>query len=272
MKPYADLHMHSTYSDGVLTPREILTCAQESDIAHIAITDHDCLDGSAAGCELAEALGIEVIPGVEITTQLDGRDIHLLGYFVDLNTAVLDDLFAETHVAREMRALKMAELLHDAGFPVDADSLKDSGATVNRSLLARTLVSEGVATSINDAFARFLGQDSPYYVDVEYASTVEAIRLVKEAGGFPFIAHPAHYHVVDLIPALSKEGLFGLEAYHTLQTAEESLELVELASELGLAVSGGSDWHGDDAHGAYLGSAGLDAPDFDRFMTACGRQ
>ncbi|MDD7204361.1 MAG: hypothetical protein PUH18_08465, partial [Coriobacteriaceae bacterium] len=110
-----------------------------------------------------------------------------------------------------------------------------------------------------------------YYVDYRSASTAEAIHLVGEAGGFAFIAHPALYHVVDLIPQFQREGLAGLEAYHSLQSEDDSALLVAHAEELGLAVSGGSDWHGDGSHHASLGSAGLDLASFTQFLHACGR-
>ena len=151
------------------------------------------------------------------------------------------------------------------------ERLRESGQAINRPLLGRMLVECGAAASVDDAFKRFLGSSSKYYVDYRSASTAEAIHLVGEAGGFAFIAHPALYHVVDLIPQFQREGLAGLEAYHSLQSEDDSALLVARAEELGLAVSGGSDWHGDGSHHASLGSAGLDRASFTQFLHACGR-
>ena len=271
VKPFADLHMHSTYSDGVLAPEQIVERAARAGICHIAVTDHDTLGGSRAACSCARTAGIEVVPGVEISTQTDGRDAHLLGYFVDLLDSGLEELFERSREARSTRACEMADKMAADGYHVSSERLLASGGTVNRTLLARMLVEDGAAASIDDAFSRLIGKTAPYYVETVYASTVEAVHLIVEAGGFPFLAHPVLYDVLDLVPSLQLEGLVGLEAFHTLQSAEESAQVISLARERGLAVSGGSDWHGDSAHGASLGSAGLDEAAFERFLRACGR-
>ncbi len=269
--PYADLHIHSTFSDGVRTPRQILEQARSSGLVHIAITDHDVLDGSRLASDLGSSYGVEVIPGVEITTQTDDRTVHLLGYFIDPDDEGLAQFFATARKKREDRTCAMAVRLADDGYPVSPERLRESGQAINRPLLGRMLVECGAASSVDDAFRRFLGSSSKYYVDYRSADTVEAIHLVDEAGGFAFIAHPALYRVVDLIAQFQREGLAGLEAYHSLQSEEDSALLVARAEELGLAVSGGSDWHGDGSHHASLGSAGLDRASFTQFLHACGR-
>lgn len=269
--PYADLHIHSTFSDGVRTPRQILEQARSSGLVHIAITDHDVLDGSRLASDLGSSYGVEVIPGVEITTQTDDRTVHLLGYFIDPDDEGLAQFFATARKKREDRTCAMAVRLADDGYPVSPERLRESGQAINRPLLGRMLVECGAASSVDDAFRRFLGSSSKYYVDYRSADTVEAIHLVDEAGGLAFIAHPALYRVVDLIAQFQREGLAGLEAYHSLQSEEDSALLVARAEELGLAVSGGSDWHGDGSHHASLGSAGLDRASFTQFLHACGR-
>lgn len=269
--PYADLHIHSTFSDGVRSPRQILEQARSLGLLHIAITDHDMLDGSRLALELGGSYGVEVIPGVEITTQTDDRTVHLLAYFIDLDDGGLAQFFATARKKREDRTCAMAERLADDGYPMSPERLRESGQAINRPLLGRMLVECGAAASVDDAFKRFLGSSSKYYIDYRSASTTEAIHLVGEAGGFAFIAHPALYHVVDLIPQFQREGLAGLEAYHSLQSEDDSALLFARAEELGLAVSGGSDWHGDGSHHASLGSAGLDRASFTQFLHACGR-
>lgn len=266
----ADLHMHSTASDGVLEAQEILERAQGLDLKAIAITDHDALDGARAARCAAADVAVEVIAGVEISTQTDGRDVHMLGYFIDLDDEALESFFLENRLHREQRACAIADNMAADGYSVSSELMHATGQTLNRALLARLLVESGEARSIDDAFARLIGESSPYYVDNSYPASVEAIELINAAGGSAFIAHPAHYHVVDLIAPLAREGLTGVEAYHTMQTAAQSAELVAIAEELGLGVSGGSDWHGDATHHARLGGAGLSEEAFADFCRACG--
>lgn len=268
---YADLHTHSTFSDGTRSPEENVALAKELGLEAVAVTDHDNLEGARAALGKGRELGISVIPGVEISTQTEGRDVHLLGYFVDLDDEGLSRAFQDNAERRTRRVCAIADKLADAGYCVSGREMLASGETPNRSNLARRLVELGCARDIDDAFDRLIGKNSPYYVPNSYLPTAEAIALVREAGGYPFIAHPAHYHVVDLIAPLRAEGLFGLEAWHTLQTPKETRELVRCAGELGLAISGGSDWHGDSAHGARLGGAGLSQEHYDAFLRACGR-
>ena len=265
----ADLHMHSTASDGILPAEAIVQHARQAGLSAIAVTDHDTVAGSKRACACASEL--MVVPGVEITTQTEGRHVHMLGYFIDLDDTRLDEFFAENRHRREDRACAIADNLASDGFAVSADAMRKTGKTLNRSLLARMLVESGAATSIDDAFKRLIGYMSPYYVSCAYPSTVDAIRLINGAGGCAFIAHPAQYHVVDLIERFARESMTGLEAYHTMQSRADSELLVKLASRLGLSVSGGSDWHGDATHGASLASAGLERAQLEAFLRACGR-
>lgn len=270
--PFADLHTHSTASDGVLTPEQMIAIALEKGISALAITDHDSLEGSRMAIEASANTPIHVIPGVEVSTLFEGRDVHMLAYFIDpFNPELVRQFEENTHKRRE-RSLKMARLLQKAGFPIDPDELAARKSLVNRSLLARILVEHGCAASVDDCFRTLVGRGSPYYVDVDYPNTIETIRLIRECKGYAFIAHPAAYRVVDLIPTFAQEGITGVEAYYTLHTPEQTSELLEIARELGLAVSGGSDWHGDGTHNAFLGSAGLSEEDFELFLLACNRQ
>lgn len=271
MAVFADLHTHSTFSDGTHSPEAIVDVAVELGLGAVAVTDHDALDGAKAALAHARGLDIEVIPGVEISTQTDGRDVHLLGYFIDLDDPSLREAFEQSKLKRRMRACKIADKLHDAGYDVSGSELLATGSTPNRSNLARLLARKGYCSDINDAFDRLIGDESPYFVPNSYMETARAIQLVNDAGGFAFVAHPALYKVVDLIPKFQEAGMRGVEAFHTLQDAGETEALLALAQSRGLAVSGGSDWHGDAAHGAELGGSGLDADRFAAFLSACGR-
>lgn len=270
--PYADLHVHSTHSDGVLDCQQIVERAEKHETLQvIAISDHDTLEGARNGVEVCAKSDISCVPAVEISTKTNGRDVHMLGYFIGLESKCLEDFFEVTRQKRRTRTLRVADRLHDAGFPVSSEEILSTDKIVNRALLARLLVSKGCANSVDECFATLIGFNSPYFVEVDYPDTVEAIHLIREAGGYPFIAHPAHYRVVDLIEGFIAEGLVGLEAYHSMQTARQSEELLRFAREHGIAVSGGSDWHGDATHGARLGGAGLEKDAFDLFLKACER-
>lgn len=268
----ADLHTHSTASDGALCASRMLELGSDAGLLAMAVTDHDTLDGARNALSAASETGMAIVPGVELSTLTDGRDVHMLGYFLDPQNPALNSFFENSRNCRRDRALAIAAKLAAAGFPIDVEELREGNEVVNRTLLARKLVSSGDAASVDDAFDRLIGKTSPYYVETEYPDTARAVQLIRDAGGYAFIAHPAHYHVVDLIAGLVDCGLNGLEAYHSLQTPAQSNELVDLAAKLGLAVSGGSDWHGDATHGAHVGGAGLDAAGLEAFLAACGSQ
>ncbi len=304
---FADLHTHSTCSDGVLSCEEMLAAARRDSLAVFAVTDHDTMEGAAGlaaaiaaapvaaaapsdadvtgearlgacGAGVDSALGasagarqVKAVPGMELSTQCDERPVHILAYFCGGQNAALAEICARTNESRTERALAIAERLEAAGYPVHPEELATCGKVVNRSLVARALVKAGAAPDTDTVFNTLIGLDCPYYVDRADIDSFEAIALVREAGGFPFIAHPAAYHVTDLIAGFAKEGLAGVEAFYPQHTQKERAELVVLAGELGLAVSGGSDWHGDATHGSSLGAAGLDRAQFAVFIEACGR-
>ena len=286
---FADLHTHSTCSDGVLSCEEMLAAARRDGLAVLAVTDHDTMEGAAGlAAAVADASAsdagavatagsravspqVKAVPGMELSTQRDRRPVHILAYFCGEGDAALAEICACTNESRTERALAIAERLEAAGYPVRPEELATCGKVVNRSLVARALVRAGAAPDTDTVFDTLIGLDCPYYVDRADIDSFEAIALVREAGGFPFIAHPAAYHVVDLIAAFAREGLAGVEAFYPQHTQKERAELALLAGELGLAVSGGSDWHGDATHGSSLGAAGLDRAQFAVFIEACGR-
>lgn len=269
---FADLHMHSSASDGTFDAAHIANLAAHTKgLRVISITDHDslaALEDASLSCAMSD---VDFVPGVEITTRHAGRAVHMLGYFVDANNSALAGFLDENRRKRTDRACKMADLLHDQGYPICAEDLLTSEETPNRPLLARLLLQRGCVSSVNDAFRRLLGSSSPCYIDAVYPETIQAMRLIAEAGGCSFVAHPARYDIVDLIACFAHEGMTGLEAYHTMQSSAQSVELVEIARELGLGVSGGSDWHGDAVHQAHLGGCGLEEGQFRLFQDACGR-
>lgn len=269
---FADLHMHSNASDGVCDPSSIAQAARSaSELRALALTDHDTLDGLEDAAASCASEGVMFVPGVEITSKHEDRPVHMLGYFIDSSDRALAEYLKENKGKRASRAYRMADLLAEDGFPLSSADLKDSGLIPNRPSLARLLVDKGCAESIDDAFKRYLNSHSKYYVDAIYPETYEVISMILEAGGYPFVAHPARYGIIDLIEDFAREGITGIEAYHSLQTAEQSKELVELAKSIGIGVSGGSDWHGDTMHHAKPGCCGLNEQEFDAFLRTCER-
>ncbi len=286
---FADLHTHSTCSDGVLSCEEMLAAAQRGGLAVLAVTDHDTMRGSAGlaaaaawakpshartaddAARKAASPQTAAVPGMELSTQCDGRPVHILAYFCDGEDAALSEVCTRANELRAERALAIAQRLELSGYPVHPEKLAASGKVVNRSLVARALVDAGVAPDTDTVFDTLIGPGCPYYVDRADIDSLEAIALVREAGGFPFIAHPAAYHVQDLIAVFAREGLAGVEAFYPQHTQRQRADLAVLADELGLAVSGGSDWHGDATHGSHLGAAGLDRAQFAAFIESCGR-
>lgn len=270
---FADLHMHSSASDGTSKPSDLSQRACKVDDLHaFALTDHDTVEGLADARQSALAAGLDFVPGVEITTKHEGRDVHLLGYFIDPHNEQFVSYLDENRQRRANRVYEMAERLREDGLPISAQELKGSSATPNRPTLARLLIERGCAKDADEAFKRYVGSKTKYFVEATYPDTLDAIELVRETGGYAFIAHPARYGIVDLIEGFSRAGITGIEAYHSLQTPEQSRLLIDLADELGLAISGGSDWHGDRMHKATPGGCGLSEQEYEAFLLACGHR
>lgn len=280
-----ELHAHTDASDGLDTARELLDKAREAGIEYLAITDHDTVEGylaaerhlisDAAGLRGAEdapantmARPLQLIPGIEISSQYEGRDVHMLGYYFDPTHEPLLDKLEQARLRRTERSAHMAEALRHDGYPVSVELLDERGMTINRTNIARLLIQGGVVDSIDQAFATLLGDDAKYYVDREDISSIEAIELIISAGGLPVIAHPHLYRVDDLIEPLAEHGLRGVEAYHIEHSAFDAARLAHEAQRSGLLVTGGSDWHGDQLHGASLGASLLPQRYLEEFLAA----
>ncbi|HET6498841.1 MAG TPA: PHP domain-containing protein [Coriobacteriia bacterium] len=258
-----DLHAHTTASDGTSSPADLVRRAARLGLAAVAITDHDSVEGvsEALATARAECPSLTVVPGVELSAVADGRDVHILGYFVDHENAVLRAHLADLRRARLNRAESIVDALAAAGYRVSLDrvlSLSDGGA-VGRSHVARALVDEGHAEDVSDAFHRLLGRGRPFYVPKDVRTPSEALRVVADSGGIPVLAHPAVTAIDDLIPQLVHEGLGGLEAYHPNHGPEDEERYLGLAARLGLLVTGGSDYHGELAPTPALGSLEMPA-------------
>ena len=266
-----DLHLHTTASDGTDTPAELARACRDAGIATMAVTDHDTVAALAESAAEAGRAGIAFVPGIEITAAWRGRDVHVLGYFLDPSSPALR-AFLDAQIAdRIRRAREVGERLASLGAPIDVEALiaQLNGQPLLRPHIASALVEAGHAGDGIEAFDRFIGEGKPAYVPRRCATPAEVVARIHEAGGIASMAHPGVTHVDALIPQLAADGLDAIEAYHTDHPAHETARYLALARQLGLAVSGGSDFHGHRSeHSNGLGSVGLPALEY---AALCGR-
>lgn len=258
---HLDLHVHTTASDGTLTPAELVSRAISSQISTLAITDHDSVDGVDQAMQAAKNSPLTVIPGVELSALHEGRDVHILGYFIDHRDSGLRDRLTQLREARRQRAGSIVAALRDAGYELTLDEVLELSAegSVGRSHVARALVSRGHAPDIAQAFERFIGRGAPFYISKPVTEPADVIRLVRSAGGVAVLAHPGVTRLDDAIPDLVNAGLQGLEAYHGEHTPEMQKRYADLARRHSLIVTGGSDYHGPQSSGPSLGSIEMPA-------------
>ncbi|HEY5541367.1 MAG TPA: PHP domain-containing protein [Coriobacteriia bacterium] len=269
----ADLHVHSTASDGTLTPSQLVDRARRNNVDVLAIADHDSVEGLAESSAAAEAVRIILVPAVELSSVFGDRDVHILAYFVDASSPALGEQLARLRAARRLRAEAMVVALNDAGYSISIDDVLaiSGGGAVGRSHVARALVDAGHAETVARAFQTLIGRDMPFYVAKRSASPSEVIEGVRKLGAIPVLAHPGVTDVDELIPEMVAAGLLGIEAYHADHTPEQSQRYAALAERLGLLVTGGSDFHGPEAPNPDIGAA--DVPeDAVRALLAAGKR
>lgn len=257
-----DLHIHTTASDGSLTPAEVVHLALEQGLAAIALTDHDTVEGLAEAWAAANGTGLEVVPGVEISSDWPVGDFHILGLYVDPWDGPFSECLQSMKAARLQRARKILERLAALGMPLEwseiAGSLNGS-RVIGRLHIAQAMVRQGYVSGIHEAFQRYIGRNGPAYVPRLRMTPVEIIGLIRRAGGVAVLAHPAASGVMEHIPTLASLGLQGVEVWYPTHSPEDVRALLRLARQYRLLVTGGSDFHGFglDA-GAPLGS--VDVP------------
>jgi predicted metal-dependent phosphoesterase TrpH len=263
-----DLHLHTTASDGLLPPSVLVSRAAECGLHTISVTDHDtCAGIPEAGAE-AERRGIRLICGVEITAVEDSRDVHMLAYFVDPESAALAAFLRGQRAQRVERIRQIGTRLADLGYLVDSEALASmmlggGGRTVGRPQIADALVAAGHARDRDDAFERLLAAGRPAFVPRRGPAPEAVLAVVREAGGIVSMAHPGLTAMDHLIPRLAAGGLQALEVRHSDHDRATEDRYRGLAAEHGLAVSGGSDFHGDAGHRASsLGRVTLPPSDF----------
>ena len=258
-----DLHVHSTASDGTVLPRELVRQAAHANLRALAIADHDSVSGLPSAMEEAEETGITLIPAVELSATHDSRGIHILGYFIDHTSEALLDELGRLRAARLQRAEQMVAQLNRAGHELGlGDVLRLAhGGAVGRSHVARALVAAGHADSVEHAFTRFVGRGKQFYIPKPAIPPEKTIRTIREAGGLAVLAHPGVTGVDDLIPVLVDAGLAGLEVFHAEHDPATRERYLAMSRELGLACTGGSDFHGP-GQGPGVGLGEADVPDW----------
>ncbi len=267
----ADLHLHTTFSDGVYSPAQLRQLAGEAGLAAIAITDHDATEGAfAAGAE-PEDHGPEIIPGVELSVDWEGKEIHILGYFLSPTPTLVAEL-ARLRRERRERGRTMVRRLAEVGVDLSLERLESlTGENIGRPHVARLIVEAGYAPTSQEAFARFLVPGKPGYVTRRLLTPVSAMDLLRQSGGVPVFAHPGLVPGwAEILPRLVELGLLGLEVRHPGHPAPLGEEVAAAARTYGLLVTGGSDFHGSDRgeYGAGVGEAGVTVEELARLREA----
>ena len=265
-----DLHAHTTFSDGLLSPAELVQRAVEIGLAGLGVTDHDSIDG-IPGARAAAGNRLEVVPGIEVSSNRDGFEMHVLGYYLDAENPALRERLAEFQGERRRRVYAMAERLGAAGVPVDAaDVIVRAGAgVVGRPHVAEALLRAGHVSSVDDAFRRYLGPSGIAYVPRPLFSPESAIDLIHQAGGVSVLAHPGPNLSDLVIESLAAHGLRGVEVWHPQHAPPVVRRYQALAARLGLIATGGSDYHGP-GRGAELGDRPVPARVLESLKRAAG--
>lgn len=243
---FADLHLHTNFSDGTYTPEELTAQGKRYGFRALALSDHDTVEGCARMAAACATEGIEFIPGAELTAELDGHELHLLGYFLDTSDAKLLVELARFQEVRQSRIREMVALIQKLNVPLREELVFEvaSCRAPGRPHVARALVKAGLCANLDEAFERFLKKGKPAWVPKFKMSATQAIDLIHGAGGLAVMAHPGLNNCDDLIPALAQCGMDGLECYHTKHARAQSDHYLKKAEQSGLLVTGGSDCHG----------------------------
>ena len=243
-----DLHMHTTASDGVLSPSALVERAFDVGIRILSVTDHDTMAGIEEASGAALARGMKFLPGIEITAVDNRKDIHMLAYFLENEEKRLEPFLARQRSDRVRRAREMSKKLSKLGVSINIDEkilrCESTGKVVGRPDVANALLAAGHVASVQEAFDRFLGDDCPAYVPRKGISPAEVVRVVTQVGGVTALAHPGLLKQDSLIPNLARNGLDAIEVYHSDHDLSDEARYLRLSEEHGLAVSGGSDFHG----------------------------
>jgi predicted metal-dependent phosphoesterase TrpH len=247
-----DLHLHTNASDGRLTPAELVGRAAVAGLKTISVTDHDTVAGVGEAAHTAEAAGLRLVPGIEITAVDRERDVHVLGYFIDIDHQPLAAFLEKQRALRVSRLREIGTRLAALGAPLEVEGVLEDAATrpgssVGRPLLARALVEAGHVQTLQEAFDRFLATGMPAFVPRTGSSPVHVVEVIHSANGIASLAHPGVTARDEIIESLVAAGLDAIEVYHSDHSPEQHRAYAAMAGRYGLAVSGGSDYHGEAA-------------------------
>jgi predicted metal-dependent phosphoesterase TrpH len=253
---FADLHLHTCFSDGTYTPEELAGHARRCQLKAVALTDHDTVDGCARMTAACQTAGLEFIPGAEITSEFHGHELHVLGYYLDPQNHALQEQLVRFQAVRRQRIHDMVERLNRLNVPLAVESVFTLAncQSPGRPHVARALVQGGWCSSLDEAFERFLKKGKPAWAPKFKIPTTEAIELLHHAGGVAALAHPGLNHCDEAIAVLADAGLDGLECFHTKHSTAMTQRYLEVAERHGLLVTGGSDCHGMSKGQPLIGS------------------
>ncbi|MBU1726329.1 MAG: PHP domain-containing protein [Candidatus Omnitrophica bacterium] len=256
---FADLHLHTVFSDGTYTPSGLIKAASEAGLSAISVVDHDTVAGLEPCIEIGMPRGIEVLPGIELTSEYEGLEIHILGYLIDYRNNNLIKQLAILKETRIKRIYEIAAKLKELGVILKPQTVFDLAkeGTVGRLHVARAMLQEKLVGSIYEAFQKYIGDRSPAYVLGFRLSPLEAVKLIKNAGGIPVLAHPYSLRNDDLIPKFAEFGIMGLEIFYPEHSQGMINLYLDIAKKYELLVTGGSDCHGDAKPDVKIGSIKL---------------
>ncbi len=245
---FADLHLHSSASDGSLPPKEVIRMAQTKDLQLVALTDHDTTQGIGEALAAGREFSVQVIPGIELSTEAEYQEVHILGYYIDYNDSHLQEILTELKKARRKRIKEIIRLLQVQGFTLDWEEVRiEAGevSSIGRPHVARVMVAKGYANSISQAFALWLNPGMPAFVERYKLDPAEAVDIIHSAGGLAFLAHPGLLAGgMERVNELLSAGIDGIEVFHSQHSQAQIDQSLALAQERNLHICGGSDCHG----------------------------
>ncbi len=258
MPNYVDLHMHTTASDGIYTPTELMRHAHNAGLRVVAVTDHDTTNGLDEAASAVATLGIDFLPGIEINTDVGGGEVHVLGYLLEYRQPAFQSILTVLRDARVQRGERMVERLNEQGVHITWERVREiAQGSVGRPHVAQALLEAGYVQSINEAFDKYIGNGKPAHVPRYKLTPEDAVKLIASAGGLPVIAHPLTTPGLDMLRTwlanLKAVGLVGLETYYGTYTQKDEHALLALAKQYALIPTGGTDFHGPNMHPTPLG-------------------
>jgi predicted metal-dependent phosphoesterase TrpH len=242
---YADLHVHTRISDGFFAPEEAVEQARKAGIAAICITDHDSITGVEGALWAGQRWGVEAIPGVELSSQFEDKELHIIGYYIDWRKEWFRDRLLKLQEDRRERVKKMVDKLNELGVKISYNLVISlDGGVIGRPHIAMAMVEQGYAKTMQEVFDKYIGFGKPAYAGRYPLTPFEAIEMIRRVGGVPVLAHPIYARADDMLPELVEHGLRGIEVYHSRHDASTTKHYRRLAKKYDLLITGGSDAHG----------------------------